>query len=105
MSIPACLFACVAILGAGPSPRALIVTGVDHPAHDWKQTTPVVKRLLEEAAFRVDVVEDPDALAAKDLAPYALVVLHFRNELPLADEAKARANLEGFVRRGGGLVL
>jgi type 1 glutamine amidotransferase len=107
------LLACVAILAAvpvraqspPPTPRALIVTGVDHPAHDWMQTTPVVRRLLEEAGFRVDVIEAPAALGAMDLAPYALVVLHFRNEKPLDGEAKVRANLEGYVRRGGGLVL
>ena len=66
------LLACVATLAAAPvlarseepPPRALIVTGVDHPAHDWKQTTPVVRRLLEDAAFRVDVVEDEVVVAS-----------------------------------------
>jgi type 1 glutamine amidotransferase len=107
------LLACVAVLaavpvraqGASPAPRALIVTGVDHPAHDWKATAPVVRRLMEDAAFRVDVIEDPAELGRTDLAPYALVVLHFRNEAPLADEAGARSRLEAHVRGGGGLIL
>ena len=32
-----------------PKPRALIVTGADVGAHDWRATTPVTRSILEGA--------------------------------------------------------
>ncbi len=86
--------------------RVLIVTGVDHPAHDWKTTTPAVREVLAlDARMKVDVLEDPYRLGAADLARYDVVLLHFMNwEKPDPDEA-ARHNLRRHVQEGGGLFL
>jgi type 1 glutamine amidotransferase len=86
--------------------RVLLVTGVDHPAHNWKATAPALKRLLEQdGRCTVRIVEDPDVLATDLVFQHDVVLLHFRNEQPLAHEAQARENLTRLVREGKGLVL
>jgi type 1 glutamine amidotransferase len=86
--------------------RVLLVTGVDHPAHDWKTTAPAVRAVLErDRRFEVRIVEDPEVLAADVLFDYDVVLLHFRNETPLRRDRQARANLVRFVEGGRGLVL
>ena len=101
--------------GAGQTPdqppaparvRVLLVTGVDHPAHNWKVTAPALKRVLEQdGRCVVRVVEDPDVLATNAVFDHDLILLHFRNEQPLPHEAQARANLQRLVQEGRGLVL
>ena len=90
-----------------PAPvRVLLVTGVDHPAHNWKATAPALSNLLEEdGRCVVRIVEDPDVLATDAVFNYDVVLLHFRNEKPLPHESQARANLERLVKEGRGLVL
>jgi type 1 glutamine amidotransferase len=86
--------------------RALIVTGVDYPGHPWPQTTPVLRKQLEQdKRFIVRVVEDPHLLDSAALKSYDVVILHFMNwEVP-APDARARQNLSEFVAAGKGLVL
>jgi type 1 glutamine amidotransferase len=86
--------------------RVLIVTGVDHPAHRWKETAPALKHLLEQdGRCMIRIVEDPDVLATDLMFQHDVVILHFRNEQPLAHEAQAQANLARLLREGRGLVL
>ena len=86
--------------------RALIVTGVDHPAHNWVKTAPVVRSILEQGGrITARIVEDPEFLASDAIFDYDVIVLHFRNDKPLKHDAQARANLKAFVARGGGLVV
>ena len=86
--------------------QVLLVTGVDHPAHDWKKTTPVICELLEkDKQFAVRVIEDPNLMASATVFDVDVVLLHFRNEQPLAQEQLVRANLSKFVEQGGGLVV
>ena len=90
---------------ASSPPRALIVTGSDVPAHDWRATTPITRRILEDAGkFEVFVCEDAGVLESSSLARYDLVVLNYRNRPtePLSDVA--RENLARFVREGKGLA-
>jgi type 1 glutamine amidotransferase len=86
--------------------RVLIVTGMDHPAHDWRATTPALqKELAKDPRMRVEVLEDPYRLDQTDLSKFEVVFLHFNNwERPDPNQA-ARENLRGFVERGGGLVV
>jgi type 1 glutamine amidotransferase len=89
-----------------PPVRVLIVTGMDHPAHHWKDTTPVLSQLLSEGGRCVATVrKDTEVLATEDIFKYDVMLLHFRNEKPLAHEQEARANLRRFVEEGRGLVL
>ncbi len=85
--------------------QVLLVTGVDHPAHNWKKTTPTICELLEkDKQFAVRVVKDPNLLVSEDIFDYDVVFLHFRNDKPLDREQRVRTNLSRFVKQGGGLV-
>lgn len=86
--------------------RCLVVTGEDYPGHKWKETTPVLKKALEEGQLvEVDVIEDLTLLRTEKPFQYQVLVLHFKNYDPNIPGEKALENLEGFVRDGGGLVL
>ena len=87
------------------TPKVLIVTGIDYPAHEWRKTAPVLKQMLESGgAAEVRVVEDPAFLDSASITNYDVVLLHFQNwEVP-SPGAAARANLQRFVENGGGLV-
>jgi type 1 glutamine amidotransferase len=92
-----------------PEPiRVLIVDG--HNNHNWKATTPVLKKALEETGlFKVDV-----ATAGKDVrtfkpkfSDYQVVVSNYNGE---ADRGTAwpketKSAFVEFVRNGGGFVV
>ena len=85
--------------------QVLLVTGVDHPAHDWNKTTPVICELLEkDKQFAVRVIRDPNLLESEAVFDVDVVFLHFRNDKPLAQEQQVRSNLSRYVEQGGGLV-
>jgi len=86
--------------------KALIVDGQNN--HAWQQTTPVLKKLLEETGlFTVDVATSP--AKGQDMsgfqpafAGYALVVLNYNGD-PWPDTTKAA--FDKYVREGGGVVV
>jgi hypothetical protein len=81
--------------------RALLLSGRNN--HDWRTTTPFLRQLLERSGrFDVRVVEEPDGIGARTLAPYELVVLDYCG--PRFEPATETALVE-FVRHGGGLVV
>ncbi len=90
---------------AGPL-RALIVTGHDHPAHAWRETSLALRDgLRREPRFRVDVTHDPELMATADLSAYDVVVLSYNNwERPGLSE-DAREGLTGYLGGGGGLAI
>lgn len=90
-----------------PQPiRALIVTGNDYPGHVWKETTPAVRKLLEQdPRFVVRVIEDPEFLASPALEHYDVVLLHYMNWESPDPSAAAAESLKRFVENGKGLVL
>ena len=91
---------------AAPALRVWLVTGVDHKAHDWKKSTPVLRELLEEEKrLNVRIFEDPEWLASDVLFDYDVVLLHFKNFQPFKREEQMRANLSKFAKDGGGLVV
>ena len=85
--------------------KALIIDGQNN--HAWQQTTPVLKKLLEETGiFQVDVATTPpqggDISAFQpDFANYRVVVSNYNGE-PWS--AATNAAFEKFVREGGGFV-
>jgi type 1 glutamine amidotransferase len=84
----------------------LIVTGIDHPAHLWRETAPVLRKVLSvDKRLSVDVVEDPEYLASEKLDQYDTIVLHFMNWEKPDPSRKAQQNLHKFVESGKGLVL
>ena len=83
----------------------LIVTGVDYPAHLWRETAPTLKRILEaDPRLEVRIVEDPNFLDSTALTNYAAVLLHFQNWEVSGPGAAARENLQRYVQNGGGLM-
>jgi type 1 glutamine amidotransferase len=93
-----------AAFGADPI-KALIVDGQNN--HAWQETTPVLKKLLEETGiFQVDVATTPpkggDMNAFKpDFSKHRVVISNYNGE-PWSDAANAA--FEKFVREGGGFV-
>ena len=86
--------------------RILIVTGIDHPGHKWRQTTPVLKEAIEkDPRLAVDVVEDPNFLASPRLHDYTAIVHHWMNWKAAAPGPAARENFRRFVTGGKGLVV
>jgi type 1 glutamine amidotransferase len=89
-----------------PKIQALIITGQN--GHDWRGTTPVLRRMLETTGrFDVRVTEEFRGAGRDTLAPYDLVILNYfdggRPELRWGSAADA-ALLE-FLRSGKGVVI
>jgi type 1 glutamine amidotransferase len=86
--------------------KVLIITGIDHPGHKWKQTAPVLaEAIAADERLDVTITEKPGDLAGDDLGDYDVIVLHFMNwEVPDPGPA-ARANLKRVIADGKGLVL
>ena len=89
-----------------PAPiKILIVTGQDYPGHVWRETAPVLRKLLEvDPRFVVRILEDPSALDSAALTNYQVALLHFQNWEAPGPGVAARENLRRFVANGGGLV-
>jgi len=91
--------------GGASKLRVLIVTGDDVPAHDWKETTPITREILEKSGrFEVRVSEKPADLAAEDLSAVDVVILSFRDGPGREVPESARKKLLDFVASGKGLV-
>lgn len=86
--------------------KALIVDGQN--AHNWKETSPILKKLLEETGlFTVDVATSPakgqDMSGFQpDFAAYKLVVLNYQGDDWPAATQKAFVD---YVANGGGVVV
>jgi len=87
--------------------RAIIVTGAQHPAHAWRETSLALEdELKRDPRMRVESVPDPEFLALPRLRDYDVVLLNYCNwnqAAGLSDEAKR--NFTAFLSDGGGLVL
>ncbi len=83
--------------------RILILTGeTDLPYHDWRESTPALRSMLEETGrFQVKVLEDPRGLNPRVLGAYDAVLLHYNG--PRWGEEAEKA-LEDFVRGGKGMI-
>lgn len=91
---------------AAPPYKALIVDGQN--AHDWKATTPVLKKVLEDTGlFTVDVATSPakgeDMSKFKPkFSDYNVVVSNYQGDDWPSDTRQA---LVDYVHGGGGLVI
>ena len=89
--------------------RALIIDGQNN--HDWKRTTPVLKKIMEDTGmFQVDVLTTPpkggDFSSFKpEFEKYKLVLGNY-NEFPAGDKwpEDVKAAFEQYIRNGGGFV-
>lgn len=109
LSLIAAVLAAPASADPTPAPaeklNALILTGINN--HDWKVTTPHLKKALEDSGyFTVDVSDDPDAPILSEpaaLGKYAVLILNF-NRGPRWTPDREKNFLE-YVRGGRGLVV
>jgi type 1 glutamine amidotransferase len=89
----------------------LIVDGFSN--HDWKQTSTVVKWILEKSnLFKVDVTTVPvDSVQRKNWQPvfkkYSVVIQNTNNidDMRLKWPEDAEKKLEDYVKKGGGLYV
>jgi type 1 glutamine amidotransferase len=89
-----------------PKLQALIITGQD--VHDWRGSTPVLRKLLEDTGrFEVRVTEEFRGAGAEALAPYDLVILNYydRRQPQLRWGERAENALTNYVRGGKGLLV
>jgi type 1 glutamine amidotransferase len=106
MLIAVVWFVAAAVAAAAPQYKALIVDGQN--VHDWKGTTPVLKKILEDTGlFKVDVATSPPKGADMSgfkprFADYDVVVSNYQGD-PWPEETKKA--LVDYVRNGGGLVI
>ena len=101
----------VRVAWAAPAIRAMILDGESGgPYHAWQETTPYLKRMLEETGlFQVNVVTAPPAGGdfsnfKPDWDKYQVVVFNY--DAP--DERwpdRLKASFEQYVRNGGGFVV
>jgi type 1 glutamine amidotransferase len=91
---------------AAPAYKALVVTGQN--GHNWKGTTPVLVKLLEETGlFSVDVATSPAkgqdmSEFAPKFADYQVVVLNYQGD-PWPQTTKEA--FVDYVKGGGGVVV
>ncbi|HVX15643.1 MAG TPA: ThuA domain-containing protein [Pirellulales bacterium] len=99
------LFGCLSAQAAEPTLKALIVDGQNN--HDWKSTTPLLKKHLEDAGlFTVDVATTPASGDLSDFRPrfadYDVVVSNYNGA---AWPEETRRDFERYMSGGGGLVV
>ncbi len=93
------------IFGAAGARKALIIDGQNN--HAWRETTPVLKRILEETGlFQVSVATTPPkggdmSVFKPDFAAYDVIVLNYNGDSWAAD---TKAAFDKYVREGGGVV-
>jgi type 1 glutamine amidotransferase len=96
--------------GAAPRIRAMILDGEQGgPYHAWQETTPYLKKMLDEAGlFQTDVVTAPPpggdfSKFKPDFAKYQVIVANYdAPDERWPDDLKA--SFEQYIRNGGGLV-
>jgi type 1 glutamine amidotransferase len=86
--------------------RTLIITGCDVGSHPWRETTPAIRKILEDTKkFEVFVCEDPAILESKSaLDNYSLIILNYFNFRRPTISDTAKENLANFVKGGKGFV-
>ncbi len=86
--------------------KALILTGRQHPAHKWQDTTPALQDALKaDPRFRALVVQDIEFLARKELHGFEVVLLNYCNWQAPGLSAAAKENFVNYLKRGGGLAI
>ena len=103
--LPLIALALASVAPAAPKYKALIIDGQNN--HAWQQTTPVLKKLMEESGlFTVEVATTPPK--GGDMAAFKpvfkgldVVVSNYNGE---SWSAETNAAFEEYVRNGGGFV-
>ena len=82
--------------------KVLILTGMEHPAHNWKTRTTALQELLaKDDRFEVAVETDPEFLAKKDLFQYDVILMNFYSGEKDYPGKASKENLLKFVGENG----
>ena len=87
--------------------KVMILTGDNHPAHIWKETTTALINAIELDPRNIaHVTETPEQwLTGNDPSDYDLLVMNYCNwESPGWNE-RARKRLDDYIRNGGGFAV
>src|SRR5439155_3064302 len=86
--------------------KALILTGYNHPAHDWHAVTAALINAIEQdQRVIVHVSENIEDLASDKLRDYQVLVLNYNNwDRPGLSDA-AKDDLMNCLDRGGSLAI
>ncbi len=90
----------------GNPSQVLILTGHDGPFHNWRETSQVLKHVIErDGRLRAGSSTDPEFLAREDLLAYDLIVQNYVNweRAGLSDAAKK--NCLKYLEAGRGLAV
>jgi type 1 glutamine amidotransferase len=89
--------------------KVLIITGDEVGAHKWRETAPLIKKILAGAGLQVDITETPGRdLTPENLARYDALVLNYRNSNGPKETVWSDANKQAFldaIRGGKGLYV
>lgn len=86
--------------------RALIVTGHNHPAHDWRKVTAALIPVLEQdPRLVVDVTENVEDLATAKIDDYDLLVMNYSSWDRQGLSRPAQQRFVEYLKRGGGLSV
>lgn len=88
--------------------RVLMFAGNEgHTWHNWKKTTPAIKKLLEQdSRIKVDVSYDIEDLSKKPLKDYQVIVQNYTNWHDATPLSKtSRTAFMNYLQNGGGLIL
>jgi type 1 glutamine amidotransferase len=79
-------------------PRVLLVTGVDHPAHDWRQTAPAIREILKQDDQFAVRMTDLDHAITRGLSDFQTddeLYIGLVGERPVELLATARSKVTG----------
>jgi type 1 glutamine amidotransferase len=89
-----------------PKIQALIITGQN--GHDWKGTTPMLRKMLEDSGrFEVRVTEEFRGAGPESLAPYDVVIVNYfeRKRPELRWGERSDSAFLNYAKSGKGVVL
>jgi type 1 glutamine amidotransferase len=86
--------------------KALVLTGHNHPAHDWRAVTAALILAIEQDPRAiVHVTENIEDLATDKINGYDLLVMNYNNWDRAGLTDAAQANFVRYLQKGGGLAL
>ena len=91
---------------AEPKLRVLLLSGSNN--HQWRETTPVIKSVLEQSGrFAVDVTEEVPDLKPDAFAPYAVILSNYNDfgkSPPVSWSAETRKAFLDHLSKGNGFL-
>lgn len=91
----------------GSEYNGLILSGNNHPAHHWEETSVYIQKMLnKDSLLHADLTDDLESLFGYDLRDYDFLLFDYCNwEDPKALDQKLKNTLINYVGSGGGLMF